>query len=229
MRHALEAAKTRFDMRAFGFWFAGRGDSDIGEENVDEDAAYNPLGGGGLPSLTSIMGRRGGKQAPRVMSPASLAEYGGANIARAWSTGRAPTIHHSSRNMDAASFRTFPPRGLASHETAGAKAQSLPSEAAKPSAVRGEGEKRQDVSRRHTSTSLQDALILGYMGGTHVDDRGFQPRRTLDQYKYSHLGSIKERDGDQVVYRHTKSRHQEAKLFMVDQLWLWVLEESESR
>jgi hypothetical protein len=51
-----------------------------------------------------------------------------------------------------------------------------------------------------------------------------QLRRTLDQYFYTHLLSTYERDTDQVVLRYTRdSRTMEPKIFMVDQLWLWVL------
>lgn len=48
-----------------------------------------------------------------------------------------------------------------------------------------------------------------------------QPRRTLDQYFYSHLDNTAHRDKDQVVYRYTKD--EEPKIFMVDQMWLWII------
>lgn len=51
-----------------------------------------------------------------------------------------------------------------------------------------------------------------------------QLRRTLDQYFYTHLPSTYERDTDQVVFRYTdKVPGMDPKIFMVDQLWLWVL------
>lgn len=65
-------------------------------------------------------------------------------------------------------------------------------------------------------------LIQGYGSGNNPMIKAFQPRRTLDQYFYSHLGNTAERDSDQVVFRYTKNQTQ-PKLFMVDQLWLWVL------
>jgi len=53
-----------------------------------------------------------------------------------------------------------------------------------------------------------------------------QPRRTLDQYFYTHLESTSLRDSDQVVYRYTTGTS-EAKIFMVDQLWMWILNEGD--
>lgn len=50
------------------------------------------------------------------------------------------------------------------------------------------------------------------------------PRRTLDQSYYWTLRSTDRRDCDQVVYRWTKEE-QIARLVMVDQLWMWVLDE----
>lgn len=66
------------------------------------------------------------------------------------------------------------------------------------------------------------ALIRGYASGNDPTSVSLQPRRTLDQYFYSHLDSTADRDSDQVVYRYTRD-HEQPKLFMVDQLWLWVL------
>ncbi|KAH8912070.1 hypothetical protein BR93DRAFT_57252 [Coniochaeta sp. PMI_546] len=48
------------------------------------------------------------------------------------------------------------------------------------------------------------------------------PRRTLDQFYYHGIDTTV-RDTDQVVYRYCKRHHVEPKVFMVDQLWLWVL------
>lgn len=48
-----------------------------------------------------------------------------------------------------------------------------------------------------------------------------QPRRTLDQYFYSHLDNTAHRDKDQVVYRYTES--EDPKIFMVDQMWMWII------
>jgi len=78
-------------------------------------------------------------------------------------------------------------------------------------------------------------------------DPPFHPRRTLDQSYYWTLKTTKKRDRDQVVYRGTapekKFRHDGVhvesgcdqcladirkvpRVIMVDQLWLWILNES---
>ncbi|KOS47829.1 hypothetical protein ACN38_g1128 [Penicillium nordicum] len=65
---------------------------------------------------------------------------------------------------------------------------------------------------------LIDAHLSSSTTSLHV-------RRTLDQFFYPNIDT-KSRDLDQVVYRHqTKSPGMEAdpKIFMVDQLWMWVL------
>lgn len=55
-------------------------------------------------------------------------------------------------------------------------------------------------------------------------------RRTLDQSRYGTLEDTESRDLDQVVSRGTKvprgNRHGATRVVMVDQLWLWILDES---
>lgn len=48
------------------------------------------------------------------------------------------------------------------------------------------------------------------------------PRRTLDQFFYHGIDTSR-RDEDQVVYRYCARHRVEKKVFMVDQLWMWVL------
>lgn len=50
-------------------------------------------------------------------------------------------------------------------------------------------------------------------------------RRTLDQSYFLHLKDTTQRDRDQVVYRATKTQGNLARVVMVDQLWLWILDE----
>ena len=51
-------------------------------------------------------------------------------------------------------------------------------------------------------------------------------RRTLDQSYFWTLEDTTARDRDQVVYRGTKGgRFWNARVVMVDQLWLWILDE----
>ena len=55
------------------------------------------------------------------------------------------------------------------------------------------------------------------------------PRRTLDQSYHAKLENTGRRDEDQVVYRGTKagkSIYRTTKTVMVDQLWLYILDES---
>ena len=77
-----------------------------------------------------------------------------------------------------------------------------------------------------TTDLLNEHLIKGYLVSSN--DQAIPPlqlRRTLDQYFYTHLKSTSQRDSDQVVYRHTKLAF-EPKIFMVDQIWLWILDRS---
>ncbi|KAK2798189.1 hypothetical protein FQN51_007875 [Onygenales sp. PD_10] len=68
-------------------------------------------------------------------------------------------------------------------------------------------------------------LVKGYLSVTNPTASPLQLRRTLDQYFYAHLSSTAERDSGQVVYRYTEKHFSEPKIIMVDQLWLWVLNE----
>lgn len=51
------------------------------------------------------------------------------------------------------------------------------------------------------------------------------PRRSLDQYGYPGLTDTSDRDNDQVVSKNTTSAKDGQKMIMVDQLWLWVIED----
>ena len=56
-------------------------------------------------------------------------------------------------------------------------------------------------------------------------------RRTLDQYYFLTLEDTSARDRDQVVYRGTRAGRsfhtRNTRVIMVDQLWLWILDDSE--
>lgn len=62
-------------------------------------------------------------------------------------------------------------------------------------------------------------LIHGYPVGRSTD---LHPRRTLDQFKH-HSTDTDSQDVDQVVYRYCDNNHQELKVYMVDQLWLFTI------
>lgn len=52
-------------------------------------------------------------------------------------------------------------------------------------------------------------------------------RRTLYQYRFPGRADNQTRDKEQVVYRGTRAgRGSQSRLLMVDQLWLWVLDNS---
>ncbi|KFA70940.1 hypothetical protein S40288_10226 [Stachybotrys chartarum IBT 40288] len=78
-----------------------------------------------------------------------------------------------------------------------------------------------------SSGLLQKLLIEAYMKtDANNDVPPLQIRRSLDHYSYSHLASTSRRDADQVVFRYTSEFVDvEPKMFMVDQLWLWVLDD----
>lgn len=73
-----------------------------------------------------------------------------------------------------------------------------------------------------TNKNLHEHLIHGYLASGPSREPSLQLRQTLDQYLYSHLESTSQRDDDQVVYRFTQ-REPTPKMFMVDQLWMWIL------
>ncbi|KAI1635964.1 hypothetical protein F4809DRAFT_641949 [Biscogniauxia mediterranea] len=73
--------------------------------------------------------------------------------------------------------------------------------------------------RRLADNDSRDSLLFkAYLNSTPP----LHPRRTLDQFFY-HGIDTSARDTDQVVYRYCKRHHVETKVFMVDQLWLWII------
>lgn len=68
--------------------------------------------------------------------------------------------------------------------------------------------------------------------------RRLHPRRTLDQYSYPSLADTEARDADQTVSKWTAANGSSnelpqadstSRLIMVDQLWLWKVDEREFR
>ena len=52
-------------------------------------------------------------------------------------------------------------------------------------------------------------------------------RRTLDQFYFHTLENTSNRDCDQVVHRGTRAAKEgKTRIIMVDQLWLWILDDS---
>lgn len=78
--------------------------------------------------------------------------------------------------------------------------------------------------RRLVDTSRDSLIINAYLH----NNPPLHPRRTLDQFFY-HGIDTSARDTDQVVYRYCKRYLLEPKVFMVDQLWLWVIGKGKPR
>ncbi|RWA05151.1 hypothetical protein EKO27_g9951 [Xylaria grammica] len=73
--------------------------------------------------------------------------------------------------------------------------------------------------KQHVDPPNRDSLLIeAYLNSTPP----LHPRRTLDQFFY-HGIDTSARDTDQVVYRFCKRYGIDTKVFMVDQLWLWVI------
>lgn len=62
-------------------------------------------------------------------------------------------------------------------------------------------------------------VLLSDLDDVHV-------RRTLDQFSLLFQDDISARDRDQVVYRAT--RNTDPRITMIDQLWIWVLNDGVS-
>lgn len=147
---------------------------------------------------------------------------------KAWSTGRTPSLAVDQPGDAAESIKTFatyPPLS---------KSQKVSQESSPSSKTQGASSPPKQPSQQGpkpvNAPQLHRLLMSGYLAsGRGSVEGGLQPRRTLDQYRYSHVGNIRERDGDQVIYRYTKGLSDpdcdEGKLFMVDQLWMWKLDD----
>lgn len=77
----------------------------------------------------------------------------------------------------------------------------------------------------HRSPSRDEMLINAHLASSST--ASLHVRRTLDQFFYPNIDT-RSRDQDQVVYRYqTKGQYgtqwSEPKIFMVDQLWMWIL------
>lgn len=64
-----------------------------------------------------------------------------------------------------------------------------------------------------------ELLIDAYLN----NEPPLHPRRTLDQFFYHGIDTTA-RDQDQVVYRHCEKYGKEKKIFMVDQIWLFIVD-----
>jgi hypothetical protein len=87
-----------------------------------------------------------------------------------------------------------------------------------------EGSTKSTESQKVDSVHPYIHLIRGYFWQEKPGDiPGWQPRRSLDGYFYTHLADTRRRDGDQVILRYTRDNYLPRRIFMVDQLWVWIL------
>ena len=75
-----------------------------------------------------------------------------------------------------------------------------------------------------TGACDDEILIQAYLDHAMT----LHPRRTLDQSLYQGFNT-EERDNDQVVYRYCKDHDWPLKVFMTDQLWLWIFGRGKKR
>lgn len=78
--------------------------------------------------------------------------------------------------------------------------------------------RKAQIGEKLPDNASRDELLV------HAYQRSLHPRRTLDQFFY-HGIETDQRDSDQVVWRFCREyrKYEEKKLFMVDQLWMWIL------
>lgn len=69
-----------------------------------------------------------------------------------------------------------------------------------------------------TTVAKDEFLIRGYLNST----ADLHLRRTLDQFKYRSINTEKH-DRDQVILRYCQREKKDLKIFMVDQMWIWIL------
>lgn len=83
-----------------------------------------------------------------------------------------------------------------------------------------------------SSKNPNEKLVQGYLKPyTSWGSQALHLRRTLDQFFFHDLpdigkGSEDDDVDDQTVGRYAKRNNMPAKIFMVDQLWLWILDDS---
>lgn len=83
-------------------------------------------------------------------------------------------------------------------------------------------------------TEVNDRLLRhGLVTNNSNSEPPLHVRRTLDQVYFLNSMDTTERDKDQVVYRATRKPFKDpghggvTRIMMVDQLWLWILDDCE--
>ncbi|TRX90312.1 hypothetical protein FHL15_008857 [Xylaria flabelliformis] len=95
-------------------------------------------------------------------------------------------------------------------------------------AIRSQQTRMTDTDMKKLSRT--ELLLRGYLHGPPTDKPlRLHPRRTLDQFSYNMLDSTEDRDNSQVVSgwarNYKKMQKDSIPVLMVDQLWLWGLED----
>jgi hypothetical protein len=94
------------------------------------------------------------------------------------------------------------------------------------------GDTNQDHPRPQTAGNPNEELVKGYLNTlTSWNSPALHIRRTLDQFFFHDLpdigkGTDHDDVDDQVVGKYAKRHRITPRIFMVDQLWLWILDES---
>jgi hypothetical protein len=88
------------------------------------------------------------------------------------------------------------------------------------------------VSSSGPLRNQEESLLRGYLPvkEENTDDKaagGLHIRRTLDQFHHQTV-KTDHRDRDQVVLRHCARNKIEQKIFMVDELWMWIIGDGKS-
>lgn len=132
-----------------------------------------------------------------------------------------------SRAIDAWSMRRLPTRRPKAKNAGGESNADNNSDGSSSTTEHVEPEVNNRPGNINDPGVLHKLLIQGYLKPEAEGDvPPLQIRRTLDHYFYSQLESTSRRDDDQVVLRYTSEFVDvKPKMFMVDQLWLWVLDD----
>lgn len=168
----------------------------------------------GQPLTATVKPRREADAVSSIASEAAESFNIQPHVQKAWSTGYTASDYAD----EASSHRTLPRRRRRRYrkralDPATVRAlpldrygQNTPTHVAENTAA--------SSSSRHRATSPGRSLLRGYLSS------GAQARRSLNQCRYT---ATRKRDTDQVITRWCRERWQTPKLFVVDQLWLWVL------
>jgi hypothetical protein len=136
-----------------------------------------------------------------------------------------PTIQNST-GINTESDTKQTEKSIGADETSATRVLAASSET--PLSTKAKSEDKPKARNPHISfDKVDEALVNAYLIPYNPGEAPLQTRRTLDQYFYTHLSNTSQRDSDQVVYRYMRDQTSyEPKIFMVDQLWLWVLSDS---